>query len=158
MDVRILVHLVSCIFCDIVANRAPASFIFQDDLVSAFMSLQPTAAGECLVVPNVHVDHFTDVPDSVATHIMLVAQAIGRRMRNTFSLERVGYLVHGYGVAHAHFVIVPQQGTHHLTSDRFARCVDGKVVFDLTRVPIADRATLDEYARLLSFSTLPDHS
>jgi diadenosine tetraphosphate (Ap4A) HIT family hydrolase len=41
-----------CIFCDIVAGRAPASFVHRDERVSAFMTLQPTAAGECLVIPN----------------------------------------------------------------------------------------------------------
>ena len=140
----------SCIFCEIVAGRAPASFVYRDELVSAFMTLQPTAAGECLIIPNEHVDHFTDVSDDVAAHIMGVAQRIGRRMRDVFPLERVGYLVHGYGVAHAHFIVVPQQGPHHLTSERFARVVDGAVVFDMSRIPIADRATLNEHAERLS--------
>ena len=146
----------TCIFCEIIADRAPASFVYRDELVSAFMTLQPTAPGECLVIPNSHVDHFTDLPDAIATHIVTVAQTIGRRMRTVFPLERVGYLVHGYGVAHAHFIIVPQQGPHHLTSDRFARVVDGDVVFDLSRVPVADRDTLDVHARLLSQTGLPD--
>lgn len=139
----------SCVFCDIVGGRAPASFVVRDELISAFMTLQPTAPGECLVIPNAHIDHFTDVPDAIAAHIMTVAQRIGRRMRAAFRLERVGYLVHGYGVHHAHFIIVPQQGPHHLTSERFARAVDGKVVFDLNLVPVADRQTLDAHARLL---------
>jgi len=147
---------VTCIFCEIIADRAPASFVYRDDLVSAFMTLQPTAPGECVVIPNSHVDHFTDLPDHIAAHIMMVAQAIGRRMRAAFPLERVGYLVHGYGVPHAHFIIVPQQGPHHLTSDRFAHAVNGNVVFDLSRVPAADRAILDAHARLLSQIGLPN--
>ena len=140
----------ACIFCEIVARRAPASVVYEDERVIAFMTLQPTAPGECLVIPRAHIDHFTDVPDDVASHIMSVAQRIGRRMRAAFPLQRVGYLVHGYGVAHAHFIIVPQQGLHHLTSDRFAHISDGKVIFDMSSVPVAERATLDEHARLLS--------
>lgn len=140
----------TCVFCDIVSGRAPASFVYRDELVSAFMALRPTAPGECLVIPNTHVDHFTDMPDSLATRIVTVAQRIGRRMRTTFSLQRVGYLVHGYGVAHAHLIIVPQQGPYHLTSDRFAHVVDGQVDFDITRVPIADRDVLDAHAELLA--------
>jgi histidine triad (HIT) family protein len=147
---------VTCIFCEIIAGRAPASFVHRDGVVSAFMTLHPTAPGECLVIPNEHVDHFTDLSDSVATRIMTVALSIGRRMRSTFPLERVGFLVHGYGVAHAHFIIVPQQGPHHLTSERFARIVGDRVIFDLTRVPEADRATLDEHAARLSTIGLPD--
>lgn len=42
----------SCIFCEIVAGRAPASFVHEDELVVAFMTLQPTAPGECLVIPR----------------------------------------------------------------------------------------------------------
>lgn len=140
----------SCVFCEIVARRAPASFVYEDDVIAAFMTLQPTAPGECLIIPKEHVDHFTDLPDDIAQRIMLVAQQLGRRMRNAFPLERVGYLVHGYGVAHAHFIVVPQQGPHHLTSDRLARIVDGQIVFDLSRVPVADRSTLDENARKLA--------
>jgi histidine triad (HIT) family protein len=145
-----------CVFCEIVARRSPASFVYEDELVAAFMTLQPTAAGECLVIPKQHIDHFIDLPDGTAQRIMAVAQQIGRRMREVFPLERVGYLVHGFGVAHAHFIIVPQQGLHHLTSERFARVKDGKVAFDLSLVPKADRATLDEHARLLYQDRLPN--
>ena len=140
----------TCVFCEIVAHRVPASFVYEDDRVAAFMSIQPTAAGECLVIPREHVDHFTDLPDDIAEHIMVLAQRIGRRMREVFPLERVGYLVHGYGVAHAHLVIVPQQGPYHLTSDRMARIVDDRVIFDLSSIPVADREVLDAHARLLS--------
>ena len=139
----------SCVFCEIVAGRSPASIIYEDDSVAAFMTLRPTAPGECLVIPKTHVDHFTDIPDDLAQRIMVVAQRIGRRLRSAFPLDRVGFLVHGYGVAHAHLIIVPQQGPHRLTSDRFARVVDGRVAFDMSGIPVADRATLDEHARLL---------
>jgi histidine triad (HIT) family protein len=114
------------------------------------MTLQPTAPGECLIIPKAHVDHFIDLPDDVAQRIMLVAQRLGRRMREAFPLERVGYLVHGYGVSHAHFVVVPQQGPNHLTSDRLARVADGKVVFDMSLIPVAERPVLDEHAHKLS--------
>ena len=141
-----------CVFCEIVARREPASFVYEDDLIAAFMTLQPTAPGECLIIPKAHVDHFIDVPDDIAQRIMLVAQKLGRRMGEAFSVERVGYLVHGYGVAHAHFIIVPQQGPYHLTSDRFARIAEGRIVFDMSRIPVAERSVLDENARKLSIA------
>jgi histidine triad (HIT) family protein len=139
----------TCAFCEIVAGRSPASVIHDDARIVAFMGIQPTAPGECLVIPKAHVDHFIDLPDDVAQHVMLVAQRIGRAMRAVFAPQRVGHLVHGYGVAHAHLIVVPQHGPHHLTSDRFARIAGGRIVFDLAHVPRADRATLDEQARAL---------
>lgn len=144
-----------CSFCEIVAGRAPVSLVYEDDVVAAFMGIQPTAPGECLVIPKAHIDHFTDVPDDVAQRIIVVGQRIGRAIRAVFEPERVGYLVHGYGVAHAHLILVPQRGPFHLTSDRFARIEDGRVVFDLTRVPLADHATLDAQARALASVMTP---
>lgn len=140
----------SCIFCEIVAGRAPASIIHEDDALMAFMTLRPFAPGECLIIPRQHVDHFTDLDDVDAQRIIVLAQRIGRRMREIFKPRRVGMLVHGFGVPHAHFILVPQHRTDDLTSARFARIEDGRIVFDLERIPFADRATLDEHARLLA--------
>jgi histidine triad (HIT) family protein len=139
-----------CIFCEIVAGRSPASVIFQDDAVMAFMALRPTAPGECLVIPKEHVDHYTDLNDAMAQRIMLVAQRIGRRLRAEFKPLRVGMVVHGFGVPHAHLILVPQQGPHHLTSDRFASIRDGRIVFSESGIPMAERAVLDEHARRLA--------
>jgi histidine triad (HIT) family protein len=137
-----------CPFCDI-AGVGPASRVYEDADIVAFMALRPTAPGECLVIPKAHIDHFTDVSDELAARIMVVAQRIGRQMRRSFRPERVGYLVHGYGVAHAHLIIVPQAGPHHLTSDRFAR-VDGNHVVFTMALPVAERSVLDEHAGWLA--------
>ena len=140
----------TCIFCQIVAGTAPASIIYRDAYDMAFMSIRPTAPGECLVIPTTHVDHFIDLDDDTAQRIMAIGQRIGRRLMTAFKPLRVGMLVHGFGVPHAHFILVPQQGPHHLTSDRFARIKNGRIVFAEDGIPLAERATLDEHARLLA--------
>lgn len=140
----------TCIFCEIVAGRAPASVIYQDENVMAFMTIRPTAPGECLVIPKAHVDHFTDLDDHIAQRIMLVGLRIGRRLRTVFQPFRVGMLVHGFGVPHAHLILVPQRGPHHLTSDRFASIRNGHIEFHESVIPMAERSLLDEHARLLA--------
>ena len=140
----------TCVFCRIVQGGSPASIIYQDETVMAFMGIRPTAPGECLVIPRAHVDHFTDLDDATAQRIMVVAQKIGRKLRTTFNPVRVGMLVHGFGVAHAHLILVPQHGPYHLTSDRFASIQNGKIVFSEEVIPLADRALLDEQAKQLA--------
>ena len=140
----------TCPFCEIVAGRGPASIIYQDDRVIAFMTLRPFAAGECTVIPREHIDHFTDVPDDLAQHIMLVGQRIGRRLREVFSPQRVGMVVHGYGVPHAHFILVPQNGPFDITSAHYAYIEDGQVAFGMKHILFAERSVLDQHARLLS--------
>ena len=141
--------MTTCPFCEIIAGRGPVSMIYEDDRVLAFMTLTPFSPGECTVIPREHIDHMTDVSDEVAQHMMLIAQRIGRRMRAVFTPQRVGMIVHGYGVPHAHLILVPQNHPHDITSRHFAHIEDGEIRFSLKNVPVADRATLDEHARLL---------
>jgi len=116
----------------------------------AFMTLRPFAPGECTVIPREHIDHFTDVPDDMAARIMVAAQRIGRRMRTVFTPQRVGMVVHGYGVPHAHLIVVPQHGPFDITSGRYAYLENGQIAFGMKNIPLAARSTLDEHARLLS--------
>jgi histidine triad (HIT) family protein len=137
-----------------VTGHGAASIIHQDDALMAFMTLRPFAPGECTIIPRRHIDHFTDVPDDLAQRIMLVAQRIGRQMRTLFGPQRVGMVVHGYGVPHAHLILVPQHGPHDITSARYANIENGRIVFTMKNIPFAARTTLDEHARLLSAAFL----
>ena len=147
--------LMACVFCDIIAGTAPASVIYRDEVVVAFMTIHPSSPGECTVIPLAHIDHFTDVEDGTAERIMRVAQHIGRRMMQVFQPQRVGMVVHGYGVAHAHLILVPQHGPHDITSARFAHIENGQVVFTVQHIATPERHVLDEHARLLSSGAAP---
>ncbi|MEU5580959.1 HIT domain-containing protein [Streptomyces huasconensis] len=45
----------ACVFCEIVAGRAPASVVRKWDDALAFVPLNPVTEGHVLVVPKVHV-------------------------------------------------------------------------------------------------------
>jgi histidine triad (HIT) family protein len=143
-----------CVFCEIVAGRSPASVIFQDEIVMALMTLHPTSPGECMVIPKAHVDQFVDLDDATAQRVMVVAQRIVRRMQQIFQPQRVGMVVHGFGVPHAHFLLVPQHHPDDITSGRFAYLDNGKIRFGLRNIPAVDREVLDEHARLLRIESL----
>ena len=140
----------TCIFCGIVAGDSPASVIYSDEMVTAFMDIKPVRPGQCMVVPNRHVDHFTDLDDRTAAHIFAIGMQIGRHMQKVFAPERVGMVVHGYGVHHAHLLIVPQHASDDITSGRFGRVEGGKIIFDQRNIPLTSRTLLDEQAGLLS--------
>tara|TARA_R110002050_G_scaffold32336_1_gene83313 strand:+ start:40 stop:522 length:483 start_codon:yes stop_codon:yes gene_type:complete len=145
-----------CIFCEIVAGREPASVIYSDDQVLALMTLRPSQPGECMVIPKQHIDHFTDLSDDLSAHLVVVAQRIGRKMKQVFSPQRIGMVVHGFGVPHAHLLLVAQHNPDDITSGRFARIEEGKIVFDLRDIPVPPRDELDKHAALLSIADEPD--
>ena len=138
-----------CKFCAISQGSEAASIVYEDEFVMAFMSLQPARPGECLIIPRQHVDHFTDLDDQMASRIMVLAQRIGRKMREEFRPERIGMVVHGFGVPHAHLIVVPQYDPNDITSARFASVEGGNVVFDLRKTPEVERAVLDAQAARL---------
>jgi histidine triad (HIT) family protein len=145
----------SCVFCRIVAGESPASVIWQDDEVMAFMNLRAVNKGDCMVIPKEHIDHFTSVPDQLAAKILVVAQRIGRRILELYKPERVGYVVHGYGVPHAHFLIVPQGDPNDITSRKFIRIVNGEIQFSEQYLPLVPREELDRMAAELAIGEPP---
>jgi histidine triad (HIT) family protein len=140
----------SCVFCKIVEKTEPASVVYEDDSIIAFMTIRPIHPGECIIIPKEHIDHFTDIPDNIAAHIMVIAQRIGRKIKEKFKPLRVGMVVHGFGVPHAHLVLVPQHSPFDITSARYAYIENGQIKFSASRVPLASREELDAIARALS--------
>lgn len=72
-----------------------------------------------MVIPKTHVDHFTDLPDDLAAHILTILQRYGRRLLSLTPAKCIGYVVHGFGVPHAHLNVVPQHDTYDIISARF---------------------------------------
>lgn len=66
-----------CIFCEIVAERAPATWIVApdewDDAV-AFAPLNPVVEGHTLIVPKIHVRDFAHDPDVSAAAMRRAAE------------------------------------------------------------------------------------
>lgn len=71
-----------CVFCEVVAGRAPAQIVHQDDLVTAFRDLRPQAPVHILIVPNEHIASVADVGEAQAKllgRIVGVANALAAR-------------------------------------------------------------------------------
>lgn len=145
----ILIMKSGCIFCSIVAGKAESSKIYEDDKILAFMGIHPVHTGECMVISKEHIDHFTDIPDNLAAHILVVAQKIGKNILKELKPLRIGYVVHGFGVPHAHLLIIPLHEPEEITSKAFAYIEGGRVLFSENRVPLADRKELDRIATVI---------
>lgn len=135
-----------CPFCAIAAGQAPVSKVYEDDAVMALIPLHPVYPGACLVIPKAHIDHFTDIPDPLVAQIMVVAQQVGRKIMEIYKPLRVGMLVHGFSVAHAHLHVVPQYNPLDIMHKHYAYCEDGEVQFGPKDLPELDRVELDKMA------------
>ena len=103
-----------CIFCDIVQGRAAATFLYRDDLVSAFLDIRPVATGHLLVVPNRHATYLADLDPEAGARIFQVAQRLAQALRESgLRCEGVNlFLADGVAasqeVMHVHLHVFPR--------------------------------------------------
>jgi 8-oxo-dGTP diphosphatase len=104
-----------CIFCQIVAGEAPASFVHRDELVSAFLDIRPVSPGHLLVIPKEHVVFSHDLPDAIADHLFAIARRLARTLRKTDAVRADGVNLFvaegeaaGQEVFHAHLHVIPR--------------------------------------------------
>lgn len=146
--------MTSCVFCKIVAGEVESSKIYEDDEILAFMDIQPVRQGQVLVIPKDHIDHFSDIPDALALRIYMKTHALLKAVREVVRPERMGLVVHGYGVPHAHMIILPQHHEDDITSARMADIENGRVIFTHKKLPVVSREELDRMSQLIKKSLL----
>lgn len=139
----------SCVFCKIVRREIPSHVVHDDADCFAFLDLHPIREGHALVIPKAHVDHFSDLPDDLAAKIMVVGQRLSRHLHAAVAPKRVGLLVAGFSVPHAHLHVVPLHHPHDLTSQAYAPPGVGPIAYDIANIPAAAPATLAGLAERL---------
>jgi histidine triad (HIT) family protein len=98
------------IFTKILAGELPGHFVWKDDLCFAIMTIQPIRAGHLIVIPNVEVNHWDDVPPATAAHLMQVSQILAKAIKAVIPCKRVGVTVIGLEVPHTHIHLIPIDG------------------------------------------------
>ena len=102
-----------CIFCKIVAGEIPATIIYNDDDVLAFMDIGPVIKGHVLVIPKNHYDPIMNTPDEVVSKLYVVAKRIAQAEMNGLDADGVNIIQNngdaaGQEVPHIHVHVIPR--------------------------------------------------
>jgi diadenosine tetraphosphate (Ap4A) HIT family hydrolase len=97
----------STVFTKIINGQMPGRFVYEDDEVVAFLTIQPMTQGHTLVVPRAEIDNWQDVDQPVFGRVMAVAQLIGRAVCRAFDTARAGVIIAGLEVPHLHVHVFP---------------------------------------------------
>ena len=98
------------VFTRIIAGELPGRFVWKDERCVALLSINPIRQGHVLVVPRDEVEHWIDLPEDLAAHLMLVSRKIGQALQTTFGPAKVGLMIAGLEVAHVHLHLLPIDG------------------------------------------------
>jgi len=105
-----------CIFCRIVNGIEPASIVYSDDEVLAFMDTTPVNPGHLLVIPKAHAAHLSELDPETGGHMFKVAMRIAEALRRSgIRCEGVNlFLADGEAafqdVFHVHLHVIPRFG------------------------------------------------
>ncbi len=97
------------IFSKIANGELPAYKIAEDNNFLAFLDISPISKGHTLVIPKKEVDDIFDLDDNLFAGLHLFAKKVAVGLRKAIPCKKVGVLVLGLEVPHAHIHLVPMQ-------------------------------------------------
>jgi len=112
----------SGIFTKIIEGEIPSYKIAENDDYFAFLDINPLAKGHTLVVPKIEVDYIFDLDDNILAGLHLFSKRVAQALEGTIDCKRVGVLVIGTEVPHAHVHLIPfqKESQMSITSERLS--------------------------------------
>ncbi len=96
-----------CIFCKIINDEIPAHKVWEDDKHLAFLDANPLNPGHTLVIPKKHEEYVFDLSDEDYSELFLKAKRLAVPLKKATGAKKIGLVVEGFGVPHAHVHLIP---------------------------------------------------
>ena len=97
------------IFSRIIAGEIPSYKVAEDDKFFAFLDINPMAKGHTLVVPKQEIDYIFDLDDNTLSDMIVFAKKTAKAIEKAIPCKRIGMMVIGLEVPHAHIHLIPIQ-------------------------------------------------
>jgi len=97
------------IFTKIVNGEIPAWKVAEDENFYAFLDIFPVAKGHTLVIPKKEVDYLFDLDDATYAGLHMFAKKVAMGIQKAIPCKKIGVMVLGLEVPHAHIHLVPMQ-------------------------------------------------
>lgn len=102
-----------CIFCKIIAKQIPASIVYEDNYVIAFLDINPVAKGHCLVLPKQHYERIEDIPNDLLKEFIVRVKKIAVTLVKAVGKDSFNIVVNngkaaGQLIFHSHWHIIPR--------------------------------------------------
>lgn len=104
-----------CVFCRIAAGQAPATKVYEDDTLCAFLDIRPIARGHTLVIPRRHASELEDLDAELGAHIFRAGHRLALALRRSDLAADGANLVLNDGTAafqtvpHVHLHVIPRR-------------------------------------------------
>ena len=117
-----------CVFCEIVKGNIPSFIFWEDKNYMAFLSIDPNTEGFSCVIPKKHFDSdIMKMPDNDLSKLLIASKKVVSILENYYKdVGRVGIIMEGMGVNHAHIKLSPMHGTGSLKNGSWVQAINKK--------------------------------
>lgn len=104
----------NCVFCAIAAGEIPSFKVYEDELVLAYLDINPFSEGHVLVIPKRHSSGLLDTDDGTLAAVIVRVKRVAARVKEVLGCDGFHILQNngeaaGQTVRHLHFHIVPRR-------------------------------------------------
>ena len=102
-----------CLFCAIAAGEIPSFKVYEDDLVLAYLDINPFSRGHTLVIPKKHASGLFDADDATLAAVIARVKKVAAHITAKLGCDGFNVLQNngeaaGQTVKHIHFHIIPR--------------------------------------------------
>lgn len=118
-----------CVFCQIIRKEAPASIVYEDEQVVAFLSNRPVNVGHTLVAPKKHYVNIYEIPEEEAAYLFRIVKRIVHAVKDSINAEGIRIVQNngeaaGQVVFHFHAHIIPMKRHNQFRHDNGFRAAE----------------------------------
>jgi histidine triad (HIT) family protein len=103
----------SCVFCKIVRKQAPASLVYDDENVLAFLDTRPLNEGHTLVIPKEHYVNVFEAPEELVAHLYRIVRRVALAVKESTKADGISVIQQngkaaGQEIFHLHVHVIPR--------------------------------------------------
>ncbi len=104
----------TCVFCQIIRRKAPASIVYEDEQVAAFLSNRPVNEGHTLVVPKKHYVNIYEIPEDEAAYLFKIVKRVAQAVSEATGSDAIRIVQNngadaGQVIFHLHVHVIPMK-------------------------------------------------
>ncbi|MBM7694041.1 histidine triad (HIT) family protein [Peribacillus deserti] len=105
----------NCIFCSILKGDIPASKVYENEHIMAFLDISQVTKGHTLVIPKVHQENIYELTSETASQLFSAVPDIANAIKKEFNPIGLNILNNngehaGQSVFHYHMHLIPRYG------------------------------------------------
>jgi histidine triad (HIT) family protein len=102
-----------CIFCEIINGKEDYK-IWENENLIALLDINPAKKGHIMIIPKKHIGDIFDLEEPLFSELFQTAKKLEEPLKKAMDAKRIGMIIVGFAVPHAHLHLVPLHKSNEL--------------------------------------------